>query len=413
MLINGKLNADEKAFFTATRDDTEIFLNGSSIPYRTLDLGETVSLTISSRVFVRSTAPIYVMQYTGIGCEIGCAMIPPVNCRGTRQLGFTRSQNEFFYLNILVQDEGADDFKLNGSTTAIQSSDFVNVPGTAGEWQMAQIEFPTSVIGVGSGNLIENDSNSYQVGILEGDLTTGSRYGYFSNFASLYIGDDFSLCVGDTQTIQAIADPSATYLWSTGATTDQIAVYDTGTYWVEMTNPSGCVLYDTITVTQTPPAQASLGPDITACEGQRVTIRSGDVYFVDEWSTGATSKNLTVTTEGQYSVEMFDLNGCPVRDTVEVFFKELHEVNLGNDIAFCDGDTTTLSLVTNAVSPTYLWDNGATTSTIPVYVGGTYQVEVTDGPCVVSDTIAVTVNPIPEVISHYRYRSGLSWCYWR
>ncbi len=52
---------------------------------------------------------------------------------------------------------------------------------------------------------------------------------------------DTTICDGEDITYTAF-EPCATYLWSTGETTPQITVSDSGTYWVEVTNPSGVYL---------------------------------------------------------------------------------------------------------------------------------------------------------------------------
>ncbi len=71
-------------------------------------------------------------------------------------------------------------------------------------------------------------------------------------------------------------------------------------------------------------------------------------------------------------------------------------VDLGADVAICNGTTTTL----NAGNPgaTYVWNTGATTQTISVSTAGNYSVTITDGAgCTAADAITVTVNPAPNV----------------
>ncbi|PLW94556.1 MAG: hypothetical protein C0592_02390, partial [Marinilabiliales bacterium] len=67
----------------------------------------------------------------------------------------------------------------------------------------------------------------------------------------------------------------------------------------------------------------------------------------------------------------------------------------GPDVALCNGESTTLS-ANNALN--YLWSTGDTTQSITVTPGSTtqYSVTVTDI-CVGSDSVLVTVNPLPVV----------------
>ncbi|GAB5418256.1 MAG: hypothetical protein Crog4KO_16390 [Crocinitomicaceae bacterium] len=52
---------------------------------------------------------------------------------------------------------------------------------------------------------------------------------------------DTVICDGDNITYSAF-EPCATYEWSTGEITPQITISDAGTYWVEVTNPTGVYL---------------------------------------------------------------------------------------------------------------------------------------------------------------------------
>ena len=62
----------------------------------------------------------------------------------------------------------------------------------------------------------------------------------------------------------------------------------------------------------------------------------------------------------------------------------------------CDGSAATLIATGGG---TYLWSTGETTQSITVTTSGAYSVTIVDGPCssVASNTINVTVNPIPTI----------------
>lgn len=61
---------------------------------------------------------------------------------------------------------------------------------------------------------------------------------------------------------------------------------------------------------------------------------------------------------------------------------------LGSDTTICEDSTLTLS--SGSSSFTYLWSNGATTSSININSGGTYWLTVSNGLCSATDTIVVT-----------------------
>ena len=165
-----------------------------------------------------------------------------------------------------------------------------------------------------------------------------------------------------------------------------------------MTALSGCLLYDTITVTQTPPISGVLGGDKRACLGDLVQISSGADYFVEKWSTGATTEAIIVDSAGDYYVDMYDLYGCPVRDTIGVSYQTPHTVSLGSDRLSCDGDTVRLGTASSATNPQYLWDDRSTKRSRKVSQTGQYIVAVTSGHCTTEDTVVVTFQPIPDML---------------
>ena len=68
-------------------------------------------------------------------------------------------------------------------------------------------------------------------------------------------------------------------------------------------------------------------------------------------------------------------------------------VSIGPDLTICDG----LSITLDATYPgaSYVWSSGATSPTISATTSGTYWVEVAQGNCVVTDTMSLTVIPLP------------------
>ena len=71
-------------------------------------------------------------------------------------------------------------------------------------------------------------------------------------------------------------------------------------------------------------------------------------------------------------------------------------VNLGNDTAFCAGNSITLNA--GNAGATYSWSTNASTQTISANATGSYRVAVTNtAGCIGRDTIAVTVNALPVV----------------
>ncbi|MCF8370299.1 MAG: T9SS type A sorting domain-containing protein [Bacteroidales bacterium] len=204
------------------------------------------------------------------------------------------------------------------------------------------------------------------------------------------LGADMAICDGGTYTLDAGMFDS--YLWSTMETTMMIDVMVAGTYTVEVTDANGCMGMDEFVLTVNPLPVVDLGADQTICEGNTVTLDAGmfDAYV---WSNGESTMMIDVTDAGTYSVEVTDANGCMGMDEFILTVNPLPVVDLGPDMAICEGDMYTLDA---GMFDAYLWSTGETTMTIDVMVSGTYSVEVTDmNGCMGMDEFVLTVDPLP------------------
>lgn len=212
-----------------------------------------------------------------------------------------------------------------------------------------------------------------------------------------------ALCSGGSVTLTSSAGTS--YLWSNGATTPSIVVNAAGTYTVQVTNAAGCqsVASTGTTVTVgTPPATPTIsaGGPTTFCAGGSVTLTSstGTSYL---WSNGATTAAISPTTSGTYTVQITNASGCQSAassgTTVTVnALPGTPTINASGPTTFCAGGSVTL---TSTAGTSYLWSNGATTSSINATTAGIYTVQVTNAAGCQSVTSAgttVTVNALPS-----------------
>ncbi|PNQ73034.1 hypothetical protein C1T31_08550 [Hanstruepera neustonica] len=208
-------------------------------------------------------------------------------------------------------------------------------------------------------------------------------------------GQDVSICENESTTLTASGGSS--YQWSTGATTQSITVSPNSTTTYTVTVSEGEVSdSDSVTVTVNPIPVANAGNDITITAGESTTLTAtgGDTY---QWNTGATTPSITVNPSETttYSV-VVSSNGCTSSDTVEVTVEPNVTVtaNAGQDVSICENESTTL---TASGGSSYQWSTGATTQSITVSPNSTttYTVTVSEGDVSDSDSVIVTVNPIP------------------
>lgn len=134
-----------------------------------------------------------------------------------------------------------------------------------------------------------------------------------------FIGNDFSICEGESDTIGTLA-PWPMTLWSTGDTTQNIVVNDSGSYFAIVTSSDGCTgMSNSLNVTLF--ANPAV-PTISLANG---TISTTDVAAAYQWYldgaliSGATGSSITPTEEGNYTLVVTNANGCTA-ESAQLFF---------------------------------------------------------------------------------------------
>ena len=132
-----------------------------------------------------------------------------------------------------------------------------------------------------------------------------------NNFnANITAGGPTSFCQGGNVVLQS--SPATTYLWSTGETTQEISVVNSGSYFVTATNANGTSAVSNsiqVTVLPAPNAAISFSGASAICDGASVTLNS-NLAASYLWSNAATTASIVVATPGDYSVTVTYTNGC-------------------------------------------------------------------------------------------------------
>jgi hypothetical protein len=95
---------------------------------------------------------------------------------------------------------------------------------------------------------------------------------------------------------------------------------------------------------------------------------------------------ITVQQQGGYTVEWVHVDNF--------FFDCSINPDLGNDTTLCQGQSITLN---GGSATSYLWSNGSTASSINVSAPGNYWVQASNEQCSAIDTIAITLDLLPEI----------------
>jgi gliding motility-associated-like protein len=203
-----------------------------------------------------------------------------------------------------------------------------------------------------------------------------------------------SFCTGDSVTLSS--SPSSTYLWSNGATSQNITVYGTGTYSVTNTNAAGCIT-PTSAITNTtmfpvPPAPIiTAGGPVTFCNGGNVVLTSSAASSYT-WSNTYNTQSITVITSGTYNLSITDANGCPspLSSDVIVTVNPLPAsptITASGPTTFCVGSSVTLQ---SSEAVGNLWSTGSAANSINVTNSGNYSVTFTDA----NNCTSVASNPV-------------------
>ena len=140
------------------------------------------------------------------------------------------------------------------------------------------------------------------------------------------VGADTAICSYESVLLKSLVYPGATYLWSTGATTNSINVNSPGTYFITNTL-NGCVGKDTVIVKAKKAAIAYAGNDLLMYVGSSVTLTASQSpdNKTYQWSppTYLTTPNSFTTkasppdsTDVHYYLKVTSVDGCVAYDTM-------------------------------------------------------------------------------------------------
>ncbi|MFT3909298.1 MAG: GEVED domain-containing protein [Ferruginibacter sp.] len=214
-----------------------------------------------------------------------------------------------------------------------------------------------------------------------------------------------TFCAGGSITLTSSS--ATNNVWSNGATTQSITVNATGTYSVTVTNANNCSATSSATsVTVNPLPTVTLGQFTAKCSTDAAfTLTGGSPTGGTYSGTGVSNGQFNPATAGvgtfTITYSYTNANGCSNTATQSITVNNCNPqctatITAGGATTFCAGGNVTL---TASAGASWLWSNGATTQSITVSANGNYSCAVTNAnQCTAtSNTIAVTVNPLPTV----------------
>lgn len=208
-------------------------------------------------------------------------------------------------------------------------------------------------------------------------------------------------CLGDSAILEG-PKGFPRYRWARGDTTRTITVRQSGEYRLYVSGSLICPDEETEYIFYASVAERTFAPRIfpqgpvILCRGDSVTLTALTGPYTDDrflWSTGDTTRSITVNRSGKYALLLTGPDSCEYRlDTVQVLVRIPPQPTIlpGDSIFLCTGDSVRLWVPD--VFRTYLWSTGATRNEIVASKAGIYTLTVTDADgCEGYDTAVVAM----------------------
>lgn len=214
-----------------------------------------------------------------------------------------------------------------------------------------------------------------------------------------------TMCTGISNTLSASGSGPTSYLWSTGTTSTSIIVSPTGntTYTVTGTSAEGCTntAVTTITVVTTP-TQVPVASPAVICLGESSTLTATGTTF--NWLPGGSTNGVLVVTPVASGVSVYTVTkanaNCSDTKTLSVTVNTVPVISaLASPTVVCAGvESATL---TGAGGTSYTWSpsvGNSNTVVVSAIANTVYTVTGSDGNCSNTNTVLLSVNPLPVIL---------------
>ncbi len=279
-------------------------------------------------------------------------------------------------------------FPLGNDSTLCENQSMVLSPATGGGsflWQDGSVNASFRV----------NIPGSYWLRVTRNGCSYSDSINIsYTALPSLNLGADTTICNGQTLLLNAAGTGITQFLWQDRSTQSSFRTDKAGIYFVQVTGSNGCINKDSIGVSVTLPPLFTLGADTVLCSNSSLSYNFNIANASYLWSNGSTKSNYSIAAPGTYSLRV-SLAGCAASDSINIMYKPLPIVALGNDSLLCEGNTLRLNAFNTGA--TYQWQDNSTLSFYTVTAPGLYEATVDLNGCKKSGAILITYKKAPVV----------------
>jgi gliding motility-associated-like protein len=249
IIVRGNLTRRDKVVILAIVNNTKVYLDGNATPVATLNASESYEADIidAGSLYVKTNQKVYVLHYSGNTCEVGSAVIPKLNCTGSKSVSIVKNVEDGAYILLVTKNGNQGEFLVDGNAGIINADDFSQVSGTSGEYVYCKKDLSV-YMSLANATKFSNDRGAFQLGFLNGSsFYGGCLYGYFSDYKKSNVqSTQLEVCLNDSVQLDALG--GVTYVWSPtiGLSNSKIAnpmaspKFNT-TYKVEIIDSDGCI----------------------------------------------------------------------------------------------------------------------------------------------------------------------------
>ena len=216
-------------------------------------------------------------------------------------------------------------------------------------------------------------------------------------------GIDQTICIGTNTSLTATGGISYKWNNSINNQVNYVNPLVNTTYIVTVTDVNNCSEMDDVVITVNPLPLADAGLNDTVCLGVYANLNAtGGISY--KWSTGHTTPSISLnpTVSTKYFVTVMDNNNCKNIDSAWIIVKPLPQINAGNNVSICNGQSYKIISSVNEVV-TYNWSDPITLSDITIpdpiatpIASTTYTLTVTNNHnCISTDDVVIEVVDLP------------------
>ncbi|HEY4797659.1 MAG TPA: hypothetical protein VII99_01160, partial [Bacteroidia bacterium] len=213
----------------------------------------------------------------------------------------------------------------------------------------------------------------------------------------------FGICNGNIALNPSGGTPPYTFLWSNGATTSSITGLCAGNYSDTIRDAHNCLFFESLNVGQniilSSTVTATNDSCFSSCNGTAfVSVSGGASPYGYLWNpANQTTANATGLCAGTQTITTTDVAGCKNISTVTITQPLLLALNISGTDPLCNGNCngSVTAAPTGGTPPyTFLWNTGATTSSVSGLCAGNYSLTLSDAHhCSGNGTVTLT-NPL-------------------